>query len=314
MIPPTTARGVHGRGGIALLTPSYRRDLERCELLCESVDRHVRDRGLHYLVIHDEDLPSFAHLAGPGRVVLPTSRFVPRALRPIPLLRWRGRRYWWVPGGKPVSGWHVQQIVKIQAAVTLPADRLCIVDSDNVFFRDVSLRGLEAPAPVPLLAQAAAITRAKPRHVAWCEAAARLLGLPAPDLPADDYIDQIIVWDRATVSAMLARVEAVTGRDWVGALCRERQFSEYMIYGAFVANHGAPTAHRPTADGFCHAHWVADGLDRDGVLAMLEGTPAGRVALCVQSFGDTPPAAIAWATARFRASRATAAAADATVR
>ena len=301
---PAAARGWRQQDGIALLTPSYRRDLARCELLCESVDRHVRDRGIHYLVVHDEDVPLFAGLAGPARIVLPTSRFVPSTLRPIPLLRWRGRRYWRVPGGTPVSGWHVQQIVKIQAAVALPAARVCMVDSDNVFFRDVSLGALDAPAPVPLLAQAAAVTRDKPRHVAWCGSASRLLGLPAPELPADDYIDQIIVWDRATVAAMLARIESVTGRGWVRALCRERQFSEYMLYGAFVTRCGAPTAHRPTGDGLCRAYWDADGLDEDRVLAMMESTPANRVALCVQSFGETPPAVIGRATARFRAARA----------
>jgi len=35
---------------------------------------------------------------------------------------------------------------------------------------------------------------------------------------------------------MASRIEAVTGLDWVEALCRAHGFSEYMLYGYFVQN------------------------------------------------------------------------------
>jgi hypothetical protein len=36
---------------VALLTPTYGRDLELCTLLCESVDRHVTSFSKHYLLV-----------------------------------------------------------------------------------------------------------------------------------------------------------------------------------------------------------------------------------------------------------------------
>ena len=287
---------------VALLTPSYRGDLERCEFLCDSVERHLGDRVPHYLIVHDEDVELFAHLVRPGRSVLPASRFLPKALKRIPLLRWRKRRYWWVPGARPVSGWHTQQIVKIQAAATLPHERFCMVDSDNIFFRDFPPSRLASPEPLPFLVHPGAITPAQARHAAWRAAAQRLLGLPAPTWPADDYIDQIILWDGATVRAMLARIEAKTERGWVQALCREHEFSEYIVYGTFVTSCGTPpNPHVPTTESFCSAHWDPNRLDEDRILAMMRGASDRQVALCVQSFGETPPALVNRAVMRYRA-------------
>ena len=35
---------------IALVTSSYRGDLERCRLLCDSVDRFVTGHAMHYIL------------------------------------------------------------------------------------------------------------------------------------------------------------------------------------------------------------------------------------------------------------------------
>ena len=46
---------------------------------------------------------------------------------------------------------------------------------------------------------------------------------------------------------MTARIEAVTGLEWVEALCRARSISEYMLYGYFVCNNAdAMRRHRLT--------------------------------------------------------------------
>ena len=58
---------------VALLTPTYGRDLELCTLLCESVDRHVTSFSKHYLLVPDCDLPLFAHFESERRIVLPAS-------------------------------------------------------------------------------------------------------------------------------------------------------------------------------------------------------------------------------------------------
>ena len=106
---------------VALLTPTYGRDLELCTLLCESVDRHVTSFSKHYLLVPDCDLPLFAHFESERRSVLPASQFLPGWLRPLPRIIQRKRRqFWWSLRAKPVSGWHVQQFLKIAATIALP--------------------------------------------------------------------------------------------------------------------------------------------------------------------------------------------------
>lgn len=274
---------------VALVTPSHRADLERCVLLFESIDRHIARRGTHYVIVHDGDHSLFERFARPDRKILRTSEFVPSSLTAIPALRWRGRRYWISRSGRLVSGWHVQQMVKIQAASILPEERYCIIDSDNVFFRDFDLSRFAEPNPVPFHVHRAGITLERPRHMRWIASASRLLGTPKPSLPTDDYIDQVIFWDKTTVGEMKDRIEATTGFDWVEALCRERDFSEYLIYGSFVA-HSAParTRHVETPESFCRTYWDHEVLSREDILGLLDQATDNEAALCLQSFGPTP--------------------------
>ena len=299
--PPMEARmqtriGAAGGGRpetVGLITLSHRGDLERCALLFDSIDRHVAQRGQHYVVVDDEDVPLFAPYARANRRILPLSRFVPRWLRPIPVLRWRGRRYWWSLHGKPISGWHIQQIVKIEAVRALPEERFCLIDSDIYFFKDFDLGGIAHPNPTPFHVHPGGVTEERPRHKLWVATAARLLATPPPDLPADDYIDQIIVWDQATIREMIARIESVSGRDWVAAMCRDRDFSEYMIYGAYVAaSAAAGSRHAVTHESFTRTHWEADELSLSDILAMLRSATPRERAFCIQSFGSTPLATI----------------------
>ncbi len=274
---------------VGLITPSHRGDLERSAMLFDSIDRHISRRGEHYVVVHDEDVALFAQFRRSDRRILPVSDFLPSWLRPVPGLRWRGRRYWWSFHGQPISGWHAQQIVKIQAAKTLPEERFCLIDSDNVFFRDFDLAPLARPNPVPMHVHRGGVTTMRPRHLLWIASSSRLLGIPQAPLPADDYIDQIIVWDKSTVQAMTKRIEVVTGRDWVAALCRERDYSEYMIYGSFVAGlSSAPERHRLDSESLCRTYWDSDVLSTQDVLGMLCNAGPSQVALCIQSFGSTP--------------------------
>src|SRR5262245_42527631 len=102
---------------ISLLTVTYRPDFERCILLCESVDRHVTGFAIHYLVVDDVDLPLFARFNGPRRAVIGSSKFLPRWLKQVPrfINPKNHRRYWYSFRTKPVSGWLVQQLLKIGA-------------------------------------------------------------------------------------------------------------------------------------------------------------------------------------------------------
>ena len=118
-------------------------------------------------------------------------------------------------------------------------ERYCILDSDIVFFRDFDLSQFQVPNPIPLFGLPDEVVATQPRHSRWVETSHELLGLPVPPLPASDFIGHIIFWDRQTTAAMVAQIEKVTNLHWIEALCRTREFSEYMLYGYFVQNNAA---------------------------------------------------------------------------
>jgi hypothetical protein len=289
-----TARETSEMNPVALLTPTYGRDLELCTLLCESVDRHVRSFSKHYLLVPDCDFSSFSHFESERRTVLPASQFLPEWLRPLPRIVQRNRRqYWWSFRTKPVSGWHVQQLLKIAAAIALPYQRYCILDSDVVFFRDFDLSRFEYPNSIPLLKMPNEVTSDKIRHSHWVETAHQLLGLPAPQLPASDFIGHIIFWDRLTTRAMTSKIETVTHLDWVEALCRTREFSEYMLYGYFAQDDASfSDRHILTSSTPCVSYWDQPKLSRGELNQLLRGAETGDVAFSVASFSGTPVATI----------------------
>jgi Family of unknown function (DUF6492) len=275
---------------VALLTPTYAAHLDLCTLLCESVDRHVTSFAKHYLLVPDCDLALFAHFASERRVVIPASAFLPGWLRPLPrIFRRERRQFWWSLRAKPASGWHVQQLLKIAATIALQHRRFCILDSDIVLFRDFDLAHFQAPNTIPLFRANDEVTAEQPRHARWVETSHQLLGLAMPPLPAPDYIGHIIFWDQETTRQMAARIEAVTGRSWIEALCRTRDFSEYMLYGYFVQNQaGAAASHTSVASTPCVSYWDLPQLDRGGLEQLLARARPGDVAFSVASFSRTP--------------------------
>ncbi len=275
---------------IALVTPSHSKDIERFALLCESIDRLVHSYERHYAIVNDDDVPAFAKFARPSRIIVPSSWLLPRWLKPVPSLVLRnGRRLWWSFRTRPVHGWHVQQILKIAAASQLPEQRFCFVDSDNVFVRPFDVAGYAGSERTPLYIDRAAIHADSLLHAPWIRNCDRLLGSAQPTVfPTDDYIGNVIVWDKAAVRGMTARIERITGTDWALALCRTRAFSEYLLYGQFVRmspEHAG--AHAIITESLANAHWDDTPLDADGVQAMVAGMSEREVALCIESFSGT---------------------------
>lgn len=275
---------------VALLTPTYGPDLEICKLLCESVDRHVISFSKHYLLVPDCDVPLFAPLASDHRVIIPASTFLPDWLRPLPRVIQRKRRqFWWSLRAKPVSGWHVQQILKFAAAIALPHQRYCILDSDLVFFRDFDLSRFEYPNAIPLLTMENMVTDDQPRHSRWHETGHQLLGLDTPPLPGHDFIGHLIFWDQQTTRELASRIEATTGRGWIEALCRTHEFSEYMLYGYFVQNDAASAAiHTAVPITPCVSYWDDPTLSKSELKQLLQSANQHDVAFSIASFSGTP--------------------------
>ena len=204
------------------------------------------------------------------------------------MIQRKRRQFWWSLRAKPVSGWHVQQFLKIAATISLPHQRYCILDSDVVFFRDFDLSRFEYPNAIPLLTMANAVTagsaapfalaRDQPSAARAADAAVPGVGLHRTHYilgPADD--------PRAG-----PRIEAVTGLDWIEALCKTREFSEYMLYGYFVQNDPASAAVTPSSRAPLRQLLGAADAEQGRTEPLLRSADRNDVAFSIASFSGTP--------------------------
>lgn len=273
---------------VSIITPSFHRDFEACRLLCETLDRYVTGFADHYIVVSEADFPLFSGLAGARRHVVVEADVLPMRLHAIPL-KWKGRHYRFVPGLLPVYGWHVQQLLKFATAVAQSNPRVMFIDSDNFFVRPFDLATFAGGDRVPLQVDRKAIVDGKSNHVDWLASAHRLLGLPEPILPADDFIGQLIVWDVEATRGILQRIETAAGEPWWRAMIRARAFSEYLIYGAAVASDPAlASRHLVVVDHPCRSYWEGPAMGEPELRRFAAGLRADQSALGVQSFTGTP--------------------------
>lgn len=281
----------------AIATPSYAGDLERCRLLCASIDRFVSGHAMHYLLVENKDVALFKALEGPRRRVIAEAELLPSWLASWPDPLSLGRRRIWTGlgalrrGVPPLRGWHAQQLRKLALPLHSDEDVVLFADSDMIFLRPYDLRSLAVDGKVRLYRKPAHITSDMAEHVTWCEGASRLLGLPAPSFPSDDYINNMVSWRRGNVMAMITRIEELSGRDWVSAIASQRQFSEYTIYGYFVEQmlDLDTSGHWPDAHELCKVYWFSGTTDTIASLQSFEEVlEPGQVAVGVQSFIGEP--------------------------
>lgn len=279
-----------------IATPSYAGDVERCALLCASIDRFVSGQTMHYLLVEDRDVALFKPFEGSRRKVIAESAMLPAWLKAWPDPFTLGRRRVWTSaaalarGVPPLRGWHAQQLRKFALARVIDEDIILFADSDMMFLRPFDLASLTSPQGVRLYAKPNGITKAMPGHVAWCEMAARMLGLPAPMMPSMDYINNLVSWRRDRVLGMMALIEQRSGRDWVTAIASNRQFSEYMIYGYYVERVLGLEAAGHFADSheLCKVYWGGDAAELTTLRRFEDVLDEGQVAVGVQSFIGQP--------------------------
>jgi hypothetical protein len=92
---------------------------------------------------------------------------------------------------------------------------------------------------------------------------------------------------------MASRIEAVTGLDWVEALCRTHGFSEYMLYGYFARSDARLCGrHTLTTRTPCVSYWDSPKLSQGELNELLRRADKDDVAFSVASFSGTPVATI----------------------
>ncbi len=275
----------------AIVTASYAGDLERCRLLCASMDRFVTGWNKHYLLVEDRDVAAFRSLETATRIIVPESALFPDWLRSWPDLLSLGRRRIWTGQGAlmrgipPLRGWHAQQLRKLALPALMADDVFLYTDSDLMFLRPFDLAALSDERGTRLYRKPAGLTADMPEHVSWCRSASRALGLPAPAIPSDDYINNLVTWTKANIQALHIHLEHRRGRHWMAEVAASRNFSECMIYGYFVDRVlGAKAAHWPAALPLARTIWGPEDWPAGGIAAAAAGLQEGQVAIGVQSF------------------------------
>ena len=126
-----TAKAERDGEEILIATPSYRGDVERCAVLCQSIDEFAGPEFRHQIVVPRRDYGLFAKFDGPRRDVVTVQDVMPMATIHLP-----ARRELWLAGYRyRLRGWVMQQLVKIAVARAGAARAVVFADSDVAFIR-----------------------------------------------------------------------------------------------------------------------------------------------------------------------------------
>jgi hypothetical protein len=278
---------------IAIVTPSFARDFAACCNLNESVVRFFPS-ARHYVIVDSRDVPLFRRLETSHTVVAAVEDVIPKGYFKLP----RSKK-WWVslPAMVPAKGWLIQQLVKLSVADRLSEGVLVNVDSDVSFIRPVDASLFVREGRTRLYRLPGGI-RPGMDHVRWHAAVCRLLGVEPDRVPMDDYVGNIISWNRDIVLEVRARIEAVTGQPWHVAFTRGRTVSEYLAYGLYLAKVKGGSDTRVWLDErpWCHTYWGPTALAESEVDAFVNALPDGDVALSIAGYTGTDAAIVQQAT------------------
>jgi hypothetical protein len=261
----------------ALVTLSYRRDLERCRLLVESAERLVTPESPHYLVVPRCDLALFRELATRPHVrLLEEERLLPWWIFRTPVSpKWRANLL-----GLPVRGWIAQQLGKLALPDHVAEEVLVLIDSDVVFFRPLDLRSFVRGDRVRLFAVPG--RGDAPDHRRWYRGAARLLGLPRRDYFGCGYVGNVITWRRDTALALRRHVERTWHLPWIVLLSNQVTMSEYVLYGVFCETVlGEKSGHYADPVNPTLEYWTPGRPDAARLRELVAGVRPHHVALMV---------------------------------
>jgi hypothetical protein len=272
----------------ALVTPSFRLDVERCRLLTDSVERWVVPGVRHYLVVDRRDLPMFRSMASARTEIVVVEDVIPKWLFRMPVTR----KFWFSLRTRPLRNWILQQVVKLSIPSFVAEDVLLYADSDVFFIAPYDPASLQRDGTVPLFVETGqrGLIRSNDQ---WHDAAATLLGLPAAGSYDTNYIGNLITWRRQNVLALRRRIEDVAGKDWQLALAPLNAFSEYILYGMFAQRVlGERSQHWDDSVLRTLNYWGTEALTRDALQALSCRRQPFHHSVMISAKSHTPVAEI----------------------
>jgi hypothetical protein len=179
-------------------------------------------------------------------------------------------------------------LAKLSANHALDERVLVNMDSDVRFIRPVDLTLFAQGGRTRLYRKPGGIVQGM-EHVTWHRNVCRLLGVEPDVLPMDDYVGNVISWDRNVALKACARVEAVTGLPWYVAFTRGRSVSEYLLYGLYVDKVSSPQSAGVWIDerSWCHTYWGPGPLAGEHVERFVAGLQRDDVAFSIAGYTHT---------------------------
>ncbi|MES2684729.1 MAG: DUF6492 family protein [Pseudomonadota bacterium] len=213
----------------ALVTPSFRGDIERCRLLVESVDRWVTPGVPHYLVVDRRDVELFQPMVSARTKLVVVEEILPWWIMRVPGIS----RFWLSLKTVPIRNWMLQQVVKLSMGGVVTEDVLLFVDSDVFFIAPFDPASQVRDGLVPLFVQTGqrGLLSFNDR---WHGVAARLLGLPVRTGYDTNFIGNVIIWRRDSLQRMLAHIGKNARRHWLPVVAGQLVLSEYIVYGLYA--------------------------------------------------------------------------------
>jgi hypothetical protein len=280
---------------IAIVTPSFARDFELCRQLNDSVMTYMPPQTKHYVIVDRRDRALFRALENDRTVVATVEDIIPRGY-----LKLSFSKKWWLSFAAmvPAKGWLVQQLVKLSVPEFAEERIIVNVDSDVRFVRPVDPALFIRDGKTRMYRGPDGIVDGM-NHVKWHGNVCRLLDVAPDSVPMDDYVGNLISWDRQLVLGVRSRIEAVTGQSWHVAFTRARLISEYLSYGLYVdkvigqAAAGVWVDERP----LCHTYWGPGPLQHADVERFVSTLRDDDVAFSIAGYTGTERDVVERATA-----------------
>ncbi len=270
---------------ICFMSPTYRGDIDRFQLLRESITAYGQGHIRHYALIDTEDLPLLERLNLPNVVPVTTAQLLAPALEAGRIAynrsggrvvkRWQrsfNKRLGWFPNAR-CYGWQIQQLLKLAAPVALPERVFVSFDSDLIACGRFGLDDFMRDGKVALYESRFNLKKPK-KPGGWHGNACRLLDLHDPVNVGEetaDYVAQPFVFEKSHTQALQQWLEQRYQQPWWRSVLDLPLggWSEFMIYGEFVRSHldYAGAFQRPVR---ANSFWIQNRAQFENAEALIQ--------------------------------------------
>ena len=219
-------------------TPSYRGDIERVQILRQSITHFVKESLNHYIVVPKEDFLMFKQRFSHEKsvTILKQNDFVSNQFylsklyalvnHLLPSQSWRLSKI----AGR--SGWIIQQIVKLSIPDIVHEDAAIILDSDIFFIKHFSIFDLFPQSIGRVLARNNPLTESG-MHRKHITKAREILKIPQGNTNFH-YMSCPTIWYKDYIVQLQEYISQSYNQHWQNSLFEAGIISEYSIYGIYV--------------------------------------------------------------------------------